>query len=71
MGRWVKHLLHKARTVYKPDRCGTTCNPNTQEVETGAGEKTQWLRALAALPENPGSIPRTHLVAHNLLELQF
>ena len=31
----------------------------------------QWLRALAALPEDPGSIPRTHMAAHNGLLLQF
>ena len=30
----------------------------------------QWLRALPALPEDPGSIPRTHMVAHNYLLLK-
>lgn len=33
----------------------------------GAREMTQWLRALAALPENSGSIPRTYMGAHNCL----
>jgi hypothetical protein len=28
-----------------------------------AGEKTQWLRALATLPGHPGSIPSTHMAA--------
>jgi hypothetical protein len=27
---------------------------------------TQWLRSLAALAKDPGSIPRTHMMAHNL-----
>ena len=26
-----------------------------------AGETAQWLRALAALPEDPGTVPRTHV----------
>jgi hypothetical protein len=37
-------------------------------LETGslsAGEKAQQLRALAAFPEDPGSIPSTHMTAHN------
>ena len=29
-----------------------------------AGEMAQWLRAQATLPEDPGSIPNTHMVAH-------
>jgi hypothetical protein len=28
---------------------------------TGSGETAQWLRAIAALPENPGLIPRTYI----------
>ena len=31
----------------------------------GAGEVTQWLRALAAPSKNPGSVPTTYIVAHN------
>lgn len=31
----------------------------------------QQLRALAALPEDPGSVPSTHMAAHNCLKLQF
>jgi hypothetical protein len=27
-------------------------------AENGAGEMPQWLRALSALPEDPGSVPR-------------
>jgi hypothetical protein len=31
----------------------------------------QGLRALAILPEDPGSIPNTFMAAHNCLYLQF
>ena len=34
---------------------------------SGAGEMAQWLRALSALAEDPGSIPSTHMVAKNPL----
>ena len=33
----------------------------------GTGEMAQWLRALTALSEDPGSIPSTHMAAHNCL----
>jgi hypothetical protein len=39
-----------------------------------AGEMAWWLRALTALPEDPfpeDSIPYTHMVAHNHLQLQY
>ena len=32
-----------------------------------AGELAQWLKALAALPENPGLNSRTHMTAYNRL----
>jgi hypothetical protein len=32
---------------------------------SGAGEMVLWLRAPAALPESPGSIPNTHMATHN------
>ena len=31
------------------------------------GEMVQWLRAVAGVPEDPGSIRSTHLAAHNCL----
>lgn len=31
----------------------------------------RWLRALAVLADEQYSVPRTHVVAHNLLPLQF
>jgi hypothetical protein len=34
-------------------------------VNAGAGEMDQWLKALAALPEDLGSIPSTHVAAYN------
>ena len=35
--------------------------------ETGAGEMAPCFRAPVALPEDPGSIPITHIAAHNCL----
>ena len=32
-----------------------------------AGEMAQWLRALTVLPEDPSSIPSTHMAAYNCL----
>ena len=37
----------------------------------GAGEMTQWLRALVSLPKDPGSIPGTPMVTHKCPWLQF
>ena len=39
----------------------------TGENRDGAGEMAQWLRALTALPKDPGSIPSTHMTTHNCL----
>lgn len=36
----------------------------------GAGEAAQRFRALAVLPEDPGSIPITYMVAPNLLQFE-
>lgn len=36
-----------------------------------AKEIAPWLRALASLLEDQGSIPRTHVVAHNHVQLLF
>jgi hypothetical protein len=35
------------------------------------GEMAQQLRALATVAEDPGSIPSTHLVAHNIYNSSF
>ena len=49
-----------------------TCkNGQNQKHWWRAGEMAQWLRALTAPPEDPGSIPSTHMAAHNCLWLQF
>lgn len=34
---------------------------------TRAAAKSQWLKALVALAETPGSVPSTNMVAHNHL----
>jgi hypothetical protein len=36
----------------------------SRESVSGTGEMAQQLRALAALPEDPGLIPSTHTAAH-------
>lgn len=38
-------------------------------MELEAGEMAQWLRVLAILPEDPGSVPSTHVVAHTFQEM--
>ena len=38
------------------------------EPQSGIGEVAQRLRALAAFPEELGSIPNTHMAAHNCLQ---
>jgi hypothetical protein len=38
-----------------------------KKLRTGAGEMAEWLRALLALPEDPGSIPSTLMAAYNCL----
>jgi hypothetical protein len=38
-----------------------------RKADEGAGEMTQWLRALAAVPEVLSSIPSNHMVAYNHL----
>ena len=48
-------------------RKGEDEEPCLKDNNAGAGEIAQWLRAPAALPEDPGLIPSTHVVAHNCL----
>jgi hypothetical protein len=40
--------------------------PN-EPFRTQSGEMAQWLRVLATLSEDPGSIPSTHMAANNHL----
>jgi hypothetical protein len=41
--------------------------PFGKKIHVVAGEMAQQLRRLAALPGDPGSIPSTHMAAHNCL----
>lgn len=44
---------------------------NSTQLSVGkGGQRVQWLRTLAILAEDPGSIPSTHMVLHNHLSLQ-
>jgi hypothetical protein len=42
-----------------------------KNVYSGAGEMTQWLRTLAALSGNPGSLTSTHKIAYNTSNFSF
>ena len=46
---------------------GTRVLFSTLKMPKQAGEMAQWLRALAALPEDPGSVPSTHMTAFHLV----
>ena len=46
-----------------------TAGSLTQKTSAGAEGMAQWLRA--ALPEDLGSIPSTHMAAHNCLKIQL
>jgi hypothetical protein len=65
---------HEAHTWYRDThRKNTHKNKGERNLkkkidfENGAAGLTQGLRALAAHPEDTGSIPSTHMRAHNLL----
>jgi hypothetical protein len=36
-----------------------------------AGKMAQWLRTLAVLPKDPGSISSRHMAAHNCVRVQL
>jgi hypothetical protein len=41
-------------------------NIHAQVSVGGDGQMTQWLKTLAAILEDPGSIPSIHTAAHNV-----
>ena len=49
----------------------TQCGPTSPRVDPksglGHGEMAQWLRALVALAEDPGSVRSTHMMSHKCL----
>jgi hypothetical protein len=47
--------------------CFLSMDPDYKEHNLGAGEMTQWLRGLTALPKVLSSNPSNHMVAHNHL----
>jgi hypothetical protein len=49
----------------------TMCWDYRQNHKKGPGEMAQWLRALTTFTEEPSSVPRTHIVALNYLQLHF
>jgi hypothetical protein len=60
-GRGVPHSLKGKGQLFP-------CELNfKQHVLVRAREMGQWVRAWAILSEDPGSVPCTHMVAHNHL----
>jgi hypothetical protein len=59
---WASISMNSADRQSQTDR-----KHNKSDLKTGAGETAQWLKALAALPEDLGSIPSNYLLAHNHL----
>ena len=55
--------------LHKPDGLVTQYTNDfcIEIIPMGAGEMAQWLRALAALPEDLSSIPSNRMVAYNHL----
>jgi len=47
------------------------CHTSSSSLKRRAGEMAWWLQAPAALPEDPSSVPSTHMVAYNHLYPQF
>jgi hypothetical protein len=52
------------------DLCRSSCFA-TYDRNLGAGKMAQWLRALAVLAENLGSVSRAHMMAPNYIKLLF
>jgi hypothetical protein len=57
--RFASHLSEKSES-------SEPSSLTSKEIYGGAGEMAPWLRALSALPEDPGSVPRTHMAAYQL-----
>ena len=54
----------------KPNGLSTPRDPTVSSSEIkgmchGVGGMAQWLKALAAIPEDPSSIPSTNMMANN------
>ena len=63
------------RANYKTELHRETLSEQKKEerylVKNGPGEMAQWLRALAVLPKDLGSITSTHMAAHNCQRLSY
>ena len=46
-------------------------SPRVRNRRRGTREMAQWLRPLAVLPEDPGSVPSIYMTVHNCLKLQL
>jgi hypothetical protein len=66
---WLVLSTHKCKNIFKfPNNKNNQAKPKImRKLSPGAGEMTQWLKALTALLEVLSSIPSNHMVAHNHL----
>ena len=64
----LHHVMHRLSILCcHVDECdGRDVDMKVRET---AGQRTQWVRALATLLEDPGSVPSTYRVVHNHLRL--
>lgn len=73
----VYYISHKYEYVFHMCVCASSNliqlfhQKKTGVKKVGAQEMSLLLRALAFLPEDCGLIPRTHIVAHDSLQIHF
>lgn len=62
----MESFLNSRPAPYQPRNIPDS-DKTVLETQIRAGEMAPWIRALAAVPEDPGLILTTHLGAHNHL----
>lgn len=62
--------IHKCKNILSYQKTTFVQIKKFKNIIFWAWEMAQWLRAPAALPEDPGSLPSNHIAAHNCLWLQ-
>jgi hypothetical protein len=67
-GRVLLHLTWSEFSVYSVTLPGKNLySAITKKCHVRDGRVTLWLKALTALPKDPGLAPSTHMVVHNTL----
>lgn len=57
----------RPETKITKGQCGKVVGKGCERGTLGSGEMAQQSRALTVLPEGLGSVPNTHMVAHNCI----